>query len=337
MGTILFKKHTFANHLHEIIGYKSGVATSIEQMCDLLSGSGFEDNIISSETYGIRIRSEDYDRLYYTLLHKIGVTDKPFWGIFEIFDFNKKIENKYGFDFGKSITDIYYRNIKIETENAIKEGRNLLNPEKMMKEAFITHGKIGLNVIIQLIEINDNVMKHSPHTMMKFHQYSNIVNLSDLFDQYNPIAEEGTFLDQRFIDYLSNNTEKLGDIHWRKFEELTAECFKRFGYKVSLGPGSNDDGVDLRVWHETKEGAPNYIIQCKRVKSKIDKVVIKGLYTDIIHEGCELGFLVTSSELSLGARSTIDARSYPIEEVNKSKIIQWLKELRTPGTGIIRL
>ncbi len=66
MGAIWFDKRDFADHLHEIIGYKSGVAASIEQMCDLLSGTGFDDEIVSSEEHGIRIRSEDYDTLYRT-------------------------------------------------------------------------------------------------------------------------------------------------------------------------------------------------------------------------------------------------------------------------------
>ncbi|MCK9788912.1 MULTISPECIES: restriction endonuclease [Providencia] len=337
MGAILFKKHELANHLHEIIGYKSGLAASIEEICDLLQGSGFDKYVHSSESHPIRIRSEEYDSLYYTLLHKIGVTDKPFGGIFETFKTMREIEHKNGADFAHSINQIFYKHIDLEIKKAITEGAKSLNPEGMMTEASKTFGKAGLDAIVQLLISYDNMMKHSPNTKIKFHQYRDIINLSDLFKQYNPIANSGAFLDQRFIDFLSNNIEKLGEIHWRKFEELTAECFQRFGYTVELGPGSNDDGVDLRVWNKTSIGAPNYIIQCKRINKKIDKVTVKGLYTDILHEGSELGILVTSSEFSVGARSTIEARSYPIEEVNRDNIAQWLKKLRTPGTGIVRV
>jgi restriction system protein len=337
MGSIWFEKHVFADHLHEIIGYKSGVAASIEHMCDLMSGTGFDDEILQSEEHGLRIRSEDYDTLYYNILHRIGVTDKPLDGIFEIFKISREIEQKNGTVFSHSIQEIYHRHTEVEIKNAIQEGRKSLDPEGMMREAVKAHGRKGLDSIMLLIQGYDNLIKHSPHTAMKFHQYSNIVNLSDLFEQYNPIAEQGEFLDQRFIDFLSNNADKLGEIHWRKFEELTAASFQRFGYIVDLGPGSNDDGVDLRVWSDVRDGAPKFIIQCKRVKSKIDKVTVKGLYADVLHEGCELGVLVTSSEFSVGARSTIEARSYPIEEVNKEKIMKWLNELRTPGTGIVRV
>ncbi|WP_342594992.1 restriction endonuclease [Salinicola lusitanus] len=337
MGAIWFDKHDFADHLHEIVGYKSGVAASIEHMCDLLGGTGFDDEIVSSEEHGIRIRSEDYDSLYYMLLHKVGVTDKPLDGIFEIFKISRELERRNGAEFAHSIHDIYHRHIEIERKNAVHEGRKSLSPEGMMREAAQVHGKAGLDSIVLLIQVYDDLMRHSPFTAMKFHQYTNIVNLEDLFEQYNPVAEKGAFLDQRFIDFLSNNFHKLGEIHWRKFEELTAECFRRFGYNVDLGPGSNDDGVDLRVWNNEKDGTPEFIIQCKRVKSKIDKVTIKGLYADVLQEGCKLGVLVTSCEFSVGARSTIEARSYPIEEVNRGSITNWLRELRTPGTGIVRV
>ena len=306
-------------------------------MCDLLNGSGFDDYVVSSEKHGIRIRSEDYEVLYYTLLHKVGVTSRPLDGVYEIFKISREIRLRNGAGFADDIQDIYTRHARLEMKLAIQEGKKSLNPEGMLDEAFRVHGIAGIEAIMLLIQGYSDFMKYSPNTVMKFHRYTSIVNLSDLFEQYNPIAEEGAFLDQRFIDFLSNNAEKLGEIHWRKFEELTAECFQRFGYVVDLGPGSNDDGVDLRVWNEEREGAPKFIIQCKRVKSKIDKVTIKGLYTDVLHEGCEVGFLVTSSEFSIGARSTIKARNYPIEEINRDNITRWLKELRTPGTGIVRV
>lgn len=337
MGSISFEKGVFADHLHELIGYKSGIAASIEHMCDLLSGSGYDDEISNSEKYGLRIRSEDYESLYYELLHKVGVTDKPYGGIFEIFEISREIEKSGGMKFASAIKDIYQRHIDREMKRVAKEGKKVLDPSAMMKEAAEKYGKAGLDAIMKLIHGYANLMNISPYSALRFHQWNDVLNIEDLFSEYRPVVSDGDFLDQRFIDFLSVNTEKLGDIHWRKFEELTAECFSKFGYSVELGPGSNDDGVDVRVWNDDKRGAPKYIIQCKRIKSKIDKVTIKGLYADIVHEGSELGVLVTSSEFSIGARKTISARSYPIEEVNGGKIKTWLSELRTPGSGIVRV
>lgn len=337
MGSITFEKGQFADHLHELIGYKSGIAASIEHMCDLLSGTDYSDEISNSETYGLRIRSEDYESLYYELLHKIGATNKPHKGIFEIIQICREIENSGGLEFASTIQDIYHRHINQEMERASKEGRKSLDPSSMMEEAAKKYGKPGLDAIMKLIHGYYELMSNSPHSAMRFHQWDDVLNIEDLFSEYRPVVSNGVFLDQRFIDYLSVNTDKLKVIHWRKFEELTAECFSRFGYSVELGPGSNDDGVDVRVWNDDSRGAPKYIIQCKRIKSKIDKVTIKGLYADTLHEGSELGVLVTTSEFSPGARKTVSARRYPIEEVNGGKIKSWLNELRTPGSGIVRV
>lgn len=337
MGSITFGKGLFADHLHEIIGYKAGIAASIEHMCDLLSGTGYDDDISNSEKYGLRIRSEDYDSLYYELLHKVGVTNRPYGGIFEVLNVFRELEKTGGIDFSNDMHNIYNLNIKLEMEQVIKSGKKSLNPTRMIREARDKYGKAGLEAIIKIISANAEFMNNSPHSSMRFHQWNDLLDINDLFLEYRPVVSNGVFLDQRFIDYLSVNSEKLGDIHWRKFEELTAECFSKFGYSVELGPGSNDDGVDVRVWNDDQRGAPKYIIQCKRTKSKIEKVVIKGLYADIIHEGSELGVLVTSSEFSVGAKKTISARKYPIEEVNGSKIKSWLSDLRSPGTGIIRV
>lgn len=337
MGSIIFDKGRFADHLHEIIGYKSGIAASIEHMCDLLSGTGYDDDITKSEKYGLRIRSEEYDSLYYELLHKVGVTKQPHGGMIEIFKISREIEKIGGMKFAQEIQEIYQRNISLEMELATKENKKSLDPTLMIKEAHHKFGQLGLDSIMKLIHGYAELMDHSPNTALRFNQFEDVLNIEDLFKEYSPVVSQGTFLDQRFIDYLSVNSEKIGQIHWRKFEELTAECFTKFGYTVELGPGSNDDGVDVRVWNDSDKGSPKYIVQCKRTKSKIDKVTVKGLYADTIHEGSELGILVTSSEFSVGARKTVSARKYPIEEVNRENIKSWLDDLRTPGSGIVRV
>lgn len=337
MGAIWFDKGDLADHLHEIIGYKSGVAASIEKMCDLLTESHWADVIISSEKHRIRLRSEDYDSLYYSLLHKVGTTEKPYEGIFEILNLSRKFKELEGEQFSIDIFDIYHSHIKTEMELAVKEDRKSLDPTAMMKEACTRYGIKGMDALMEVIEEYERMRKYSPHAMGRWQEWSDIVNLNDLFSQYKPVVTEGEFFDQRFIDFLSVNQDKLGDIHWRKFEELISECFNKFGYEVELGPGTNDDGVDVRVWLDDKSTAPEYIIQCKRHKTKIDKVTIKGLYADVLHNEVNMGLLVTTSEFSVGAKKTVKARGYPIEEVNGDMVKQWLVELRTPGSGIVRV
>jgi restriction system protein len=85
------------------------------------------------------------------------------------------------------------------------------------------------------------------------------------------------------------------------------------------------------------EESPHILVQCKRQKAKVEKVVVKGLHADVSYESADYGLIVTTSELSPGARATIEARGYPIQEVDRSGLEKWLQTLRTPGTGIVRV
>jgi restriction system protein len=71
------------------------------------------------------------------------------------------------------------------------------------------------------------------------------------------------------------------------------------------------------------------LVQCKRQKEKVGRVVVKGLFADVKHEGADFGLIVTSSELSPAARETISARGSPIHEVEKTAIQEWLQRLRS--------
>ena len=208
-----------------------------------------------------------------------------------------------------------------------------------MRACFETYGKIGLKIAMEKLEKINRGLHLSPHSSLRYTAWENTETLDSLFSGSTTKPKQGEFIDQRFIDYLSKNFARIEEIHWRKFEELTAEYFKRAGFLVELGPGQNDDGVDVRIWKtdQNTDQAPHCIIQCKRQKQKVEKVVVKGLFADIHFENANYGLIVTTSELSPGARKTIAVRGYPIEEVNKKALAAWLTELRTPGSGIVRI
>ena len=80
MGSIIFGPMALPDNLTEIAGYKAGLAMSIEEICDHLTGTSFPDTIRNSETSGVRLRAEDYEDLYYALLHRIGYTRELYQG-----------------------------------------------------------------------------------------------------------------------------------------------------------------------------------------------------------------------------------------------------------------
>ena len=163
-----------------------------------------------------------------------------------------------------------------------------------------------------------------------------LVELKSLFES-ELLPVDGTFFDQRFVNYLAHKPDLLKEINWRQFEGLAAEWLARSGYTVELGSGRNDGGVDVRAWNtgEVRGTPPAIIVQCKREKGKIGKVVVKALWADVYAEKAQSGLVVTSNDISPGAQKVIDARAYPVTIANRKAVESWLTEMRQPFSGVI--
>lgn len=337
MGGISFGARVLPDTLSETAGYKAGLALSFDELLETFSGSKHVDAVRRSELSGIRLRAEEFEEIFYHLLYRIGFTETEFNGdTTGAYRFHKYRKLGKTEEFS-AVMEIVMEEWSLEMKRAMKEGRKSLDPSPMLQRAHKAHGRFGADVVMEQIEIMERARRINPHGRGRVVEWNQALPLNELFKGNKTAPEGGKFIDQRYLDYLYANLEKLSSMHWRKFEELTAEFYDREGYKVDLGPGSGDDGVDVRVW---KEGAPGEtplcIVQCKRQKDKIEKVIIKGLAADVQYEKAQYGVLVTTSELSPGARAVISTRGYPLEEVNREKLSEWLLKLRSSGTGIVR-
>jgi restriction system protein len=339
VGSIIFAPGTLADGLSETAGYKAGLALSIEELCDHLSGTEFPDTIANSEKGHVRLRAEEYEALFYKLLHRIGYTKEEYDGDYVgAKRFHKYRKSGLLREF-EGVMEIYNGIWKELIEQAKTSDKKTIDPTRFLVKCHEEYGAVGLEMAMEQLEVWNRAMTLSPHSIGRGTEWNGPLELKKLFEGTNDAPQQGQFIDQRFVDYLSHNLDRLPEMHWRKFEELAAEFFHREGFQVQLGPGTNDDGVDVRVWKPDSlpTDKPLCLVQCKRQKSKVEKVVVKGLYADVQHEGADFGVVVTTSELSPGARKTVASRGYPIQEVERTALSKWLAALRTPGTGIVRL
>lgn len=209
--------------------------------------------------------------------------------------------------------------------------------KEIISEATTLRGEaLGDAVTIALAEFNlrigGNIVFFRNETL-----WNEPIALIDLFESEELLTPYGRFFDQRFINYLANNLDDIPKMHWRKFEGVAAEYFHRRGFKVEIGPGRNDDGIDVRAWSsqaDTSSEPPLLIVQCKREKRKVEKVVVKALAGDVAWEGARRGLLVASSEWSPGARNVVKTRNYPVSEVNVNAVKKWLVQMRDHDKGM---
>ncbi len=138
------------------------------------------------------------------------------------------------------------------------------------------------------------------------------------------------------MNYLAQNPGALDSMNWRKFEGLTGEFFARTGHHVELGPGRNDGSIDARVWpsQDSTGGPPAIIVQCKREKRSVGKVVVKALWADMVSEHATSGLIVTTNSLSSGARDVCVARAYSIAAAERPALLGWLHAMRSPSHGV---
>lgn len=337
-----FAPGVFADQLSELAGYKAGLALSIEELCDHLSGDdrNLGDLVVQSEQHGIRIRSEEFEAVCYRLYYRIGYTEDEYDGcpsgirLYHKYKSNPKMLALYE-SVAKICNDMLTQMIVVDPKTIPKSG---LDPTPIMIRCRQEHGLQGMEMALEYLMGFNQQMRMSPHALHRFSEWHDPLELKALFTGTSKAPEKGKFIDQRYVDYLSNNMERISAMHWRKFEELTAEFFNESGFRVEIGPGSDDDGVDVRLWKADakQDEKPTCLVQCKRQKDKIEKIVIKGLAADVQFMGADYGMIVTTSELSPGAKTTISSRGYPIEVVERDAVKGWLTRLRTPGTGIVR-
>lgn len=94
--------------------------------------------------------------------------------------------------------------------------------------------------------------------------------------------------------------DELYALNPRDFEHYVAGLFERRGYKVEVRGRAGDLGVDLMLM---QEGGRRAVVQCKRYRHPIGPEIVRELFGTMVHERAVHGFLVTTADISDGARS----------------------------------
>lgn len=332
MGHIFMMTEAFGAGLSEDVGERSGLALDREQLLEHLPATNPLYAMLQGEQRLLRVQSEVYADAVGDLLFALGAAEEP--GMPTI---GSRLIKRLGPDW-RSVID-FESLLLVETiaRHFVQErARTGHFDREAMEAALIEHaGDVYLRVLDDLLVVLPIYLAHCPYLVREISAHDTVA-LTDLFlSERLPI--DGSFLDQRFVNYLAARAELLPSIHWRQFEMLAAEWLNREGYEVELGPGRDDGGVDVRAWRRNVVPGtpPAIIVQCKRQQNKVDKQVVKALWADLSDERAEAGLIVTTSDLSPGAAEVVAARAYPVTVANGNQVKSWVAAMRCPAAGLI--
>ncbi len=330
MGRIVFTRAELTASLSELVGHKAGLALNQDQLASHVD-EHYQDLILGDVGTVITLRSEEAEEIFSQLLFGVGLTP-----IRHRVLPGDLVRPRLSSD--EHATVLYHRFLEILLAEFKKQQKDAtpFDYTPVAEEAVRQLGAEGGQLALQYYESMQLSLLQNPWSRIRRVEWEDVAQLDDLFASESLETNHGSYLDQRFIDYLSANFSAVDAMNWRKFEGLACEYLQREGYHVEISAGRNDGGIDARAWKSDAErsGPPTILVQCKRQKAKIEKVVIKALWADVIDEGAKSGLVVTTSELSPGAAAVVVARSYPIDGAERSKIRSWIEAMRTPHSGV---
>ena len=105
-------------------------------------------------------------------------------------------------------------------------------------------------------------------------------------------------LNAELYAYFDKNPDQLHRLHWRDFEKLVAELLESQGFDTELGPGTGDDGIDIRLVQRDPLGDILTLVQVKKYAKhrQVRLQAIQALHGVKAASGASRSVFVTTSD-----------------------------------------
>lgn len=119
------------------------------------------------------------------------------------------------------------------------------------------------------------------------------------------------------------NINTIRALHWRNFEELVAEAYRRQGYRVTEGGYGADGGIDLEL---RKDGLLT-LVQCKQWKTqKVGVNVVREMFGVLTAHQANHFIIISSGTFT---QQAIDfAAGKPIELIDGPKLLALINDVQ---------
>lgn len=321
------RQHLIDN-LIDLIGIKAGLALSESKALGFLSdiSEGWWEG---EKEEVIRIDMIDFEEAFIHLMYKVGAleNDRDLTGV--VIDYVEQNLEQFALD-GKDVMK------KVEACSVLQYhlAENALYKRDIPNE-LLSMSNFGALVR----DYKDRYVFHNE--MPESVDWNGALPLDALFESEEIPNSEDTdcYFDQRYIDYLSRQIDELGEIHWRQFEYLTGEYFRKNGYDVEVTKGRGDGGIDVIARKNDPIAGPQMImVQCKKYSEhnpvQVDSV--RAFWATVDDAGATKGIVATTSRLTSGAQDYCKAKLYRMDSAEKSKIESWIHSMRTSHNNALQ-
>ncbi len=199
------------------------------------------------------------------------------------------------------------------------------------KDNEISSGMLGSGFAGVVIGLNENDYQNGYSAIL---QVLNIGNKDHLIDfQLDKIIGQRTIIDissqinNKLIEHFSKNPNDLKLIDRRIFEELIAELFYGFGFKIELTKQTRDGGRDI-VAIKSSEVELKYLIECKRPdpENVVGIRPVRELFGVKQDEKASKAILATTTYFSPDALQFFERNKWELEPKDFEGIIGWITD-----------
>lgn len=132
----------------------------------------------------------------------------------------------------------------------------------------------------------------------------------------------------RLLTAITARPDDLYLLSPRKFEELVAHIFERFGYEVKLTPRTRDGGFDLAAVRKS-EAEIRLLIECKRYApaNKVGRPIVQQVYGVLMDRQAEAtkAIIATTSTFTADAQAFLTANRWRIEGRDRTGLLKWIE------------
>jgi hypothetical protein len=139
------------------------------------------------------------------------------------------------------------------------------------------------------------------------------------------IKPDYSALYEEIFDRFRRRPDDLYKLSPRQFEEFLDIVFINNGYRTELGKGSNDGGVDLKIYANDVVGESVTLVQAKRYKAEnpIDLQAVQALTAVVDDQKANRGLFVTTSRYLPCAEKFTARQNSRIQLASSKEVAEW--------------